>query len=136
MGYETAVQTAIFQRLKNDATLQGLVTDVYDSVPDAATLPIVTIGEDVITENDTADTLGALASITIHTWTDSGAGTRGRKQVKNIQGAVYDALHRAELDAAGHHFIASDFSNSQTFMDADGRTWHGIQIFNLIIDKG
>lgn len=134
MGYETAVQTAVFLRLKNDATLQGLVGDVYDSVPDNAALPYVTIGEDVITESDTADTLGVEASITVHVWTDTAGGTRGRKQAKQIQGAIYDALHRANLTAEGYKIYASDFVNSQSFKDADGLSWHGVQTFNLLID--
>lgn len=135
MGYETAVQTVIFQRLKNDTTLQAMITDVYDSIPETATLPYVTVGEDVITEADTADTLGVLASITVHVWTDTGGGKRGRSQAKQIQGAIYNALHRANLTAEGYRIFASDFVNSQSFKDADGLSWHGVQTFNLLIDK-
>jgi|SRR5690606_12632688 len=135
MGYETAVQTAVFQRLNNHTALQDMVTNVYDSVPETATLPYVTIGEDVITEADTADTLGVEASITVHVWTDTASGTRGRKQAKTIQGVIYEALHRAELTAEGYSIFAADFVNSQSFKDVDGLSWHGVQTFNLLIDK-
>lgn len=131
MSFETVAQTVIYQRLANDVALQAKVAGVYDAVPDAAAMPYVTVGEDVHTEWDTFDTLGSSVSITVHTWSQ----TRGRKQVKELQGLIYNALHRAELTYTAYDIVAVDFENSQTFLDADGRTWHGVQTFHLLIDK-
>lgn len=134
MGFETAVQTAIYQRLKNDAALGSLVSGIYDSVPGTAVMPYVTVGEDVHTAWDTYDTVGSMVSITIHVWADSSGG-RGRKQVKDIQGAIYNALHRARITGTEFKFVSITFENSQTFMDEDGRAWHGVQTFQLLLDK-
>lgn len=131
MSFETAVQTVIFSALNTDAPLNLVVTGVYDSVPQQEQFPYVTIGEDVIVEWDTVSNVGASASITIHTWSRA----RGRAEVKEIQGIIYEALHRKEFSIAGFDVVATDFISSQSFMDADGLTRHGVSTFRILIDK-
>lgn len=131
MSYETAVQTAVYDALTGDAALAALVEGVFDAVPQDQSFPFVTIGEDIHNEWDTNTTLGSDCSITVHTWSRG----RGRKETKEIQGAVYDALHRASLTYAGYRFVSVEFAGSQSFMDADGLTRHGIQTFRVIIER-
>lgn len=131
MGFETAVQTAVYQKLSADAGLMALVTGVYDSVPQDAAFPYVTIGEDVHNAWDTFDSVGSDATITVHTWSVA----RGRKEVKEIQGAIYEALSRTVLTYSGYGIISIDFDGSQSFMDADGLTRHGVQTFRVLVER-
>ena len=132
MSFEIAVQTAVFTKLDNDAPLKAAVTGVFDDVKQGTAFPYVVIGEDNHASVDTDDVLGNQVAIVIHTWSRSG----GRKETKIIQGLIYDALHRASLIYAGFDFISITQINSESFLDADGHTRHGIQTFNLLIDKG
>jgi len=130
MSYEIAVQTAVFGALTGRAELIALV-DVYDSVPQDAAFPYVTIGEDNHNEWDTDTTIGSDCSITIHTWSRA----RGRKETKQIQAEIYAALHRAELTHTGYKFDSCDWESSQSFTDADGLTRHGVQTFRIILER-
>lgn len=131
------IQGAISSNLKANAALSALVQGVYDAVPqfddsgNNANFPYVTIGEDNVNEFDTDTELGSDATVTIHTWSRA----RGRKETKQIQGAVYDALHRQSLTVAGFNFVDCHWQSSTSFLDSDGKTRHGVQTFRMLIDS-
>ena len=108
---------------------------VYDAVPQLdqpdTDFPYVTIGEDVHTTIDTDTELMNSVSITVHVW----SRYNGRSETKNIQGLIYNALHRANLTYAGYKFVTITQAQSQTMMDADGHTRHGVQTYNLMIEE-
>ena len=70
-------------------------------------------------------------SITIHAW----SRLAGRQQTKQIQGLIYDSLNRANLVQSGYKLININRVNSESQLDSDGFTRHGIQTFNLIIQE-
>jgi hypothetical protein len=146
MSAESAIQKAIFDQLMADAPLKALlaknVTDktkaaIYDAVPepkDAGSdlpFPYVTIGDDTMLDWDTDTSVGKEATITIHSW----SRYRGRLQVKDIQGAIYDALHLSQLIVDGYDTVLCLSEYSESILDPDGLTRHGVQRFRLIIDK-
>ena len=136
MSAENAVQAAIYWALTASAPLMAIVTGVYDNVPhlddreDAdADFPFVVIGEDDVDEDDTDTSRGFRIEVEIHAW----SRYRGRREIKQIQGHVYDALHRQPLNVAGYHFVDCFFDESQTLLDPDGKTRHGVSIFRITI---
>lgn len=133
MAYlEFELQKAVFALLSGDAPLTALISAVYDDVPQGdAVFPYVTIGEAVHSEFDTDTELGFDVSITIHAWSRH----TGRSQTKQIQGAIYRALHRANFSVSGYNLITCDFNESQTFVDTDGITRHGTQTFRLLLEE-
>lgn len=137
MSFETALQTAVFSALDSDAALGALVTGVYDSAPQAndsgsdTPFPYVTIGEAVHTDWSTDTESGDDVTFTVHSW----SRYRGRKEIKQIQGAVYDVLHRANLSVTGYKFVSCDWLQSESFTDTDGLTRHGVQTFRVILDQ-
>lgn len=137
MSFGIAIQTAIYDTLSAYAPLTALVTGIYDDVPQAAdsgagsAFPYVTIGEDVHQDWSTDTSLGDDATITVHTW----SRYRGRKQTKEIQGAIYDALTRVDLVVTGYKMVAIDFIDEQSFVDTDGLTRHGVSTFRVILDE-
>ena len=131
MSFETAVQTAISVALKADAGLMALISGVYDSVPQTEVFPYVTIGEDSHVGWSTNTTLGTDVNAVISVWSRE----RGRKETKQIQGEIYDALNRATLTYAGYDIINIELEGSESFMDADGLTRHGVQSFRVLIQR-
>lgn len=137
MSYGNAIQSAIYTRLKAYAPLNAVVTGVYDNVPQAidsgsvTAFPYVTIGEDVIVEWDTDDSLGANATITVHTWSRKA----GRKECKAIQGHIQDALARHELSVTGYTMVTIEYEGEESFLDFDGETRHGVSTFRLYLDQ-
>lgn len=131
MSFETAIQTVIYQTLTAHAPLMAMVEGVYDDVGEFQDYPYVTIGESIHAENDTVAVFGDDSSITIHTW----SRFSGRKETKEIQGAIYDALHRAKPSYTGYNVMGIDWVSSQSFIDSDGETRHGVSIFRILIDK-
>ena len=131
MSFEIAIQTVIYQTLTAYAPLMAMVEGVFDDVGESQTFPYVTIGESTHAENDTVAVFGDDSTITIHVW----SRYEGRSETKRIQGAIYDALHRAKPTYTGYNIMGIDWVNSQSFIDTDGETRHGVQTFRILIDK-
>jgi hypothetical protein len=132
-SFALVTQKSIYDKLSADI----LTIPIYDDVPQPSDggkktdFPYITIGEDVTTYNDTDTDRSVNVSITIHVWSRS----RGRKETKEIQALIYDSLHNSNIVQAGYNFVIITEQNSTTQLDPDGRTRHGIQTFNLIIEE-
>lgn len=127
MSAEAEIQTAIYGVLNS-----GQVTPVYSQgdVPDNASDRYIIIGNDTMTEWDTDGQTGFEGTIVIHTW-DTTAANRSFIPLKEIMGDVYNLLHRAELSLISYNAIGLDFEFSETFLDPDGLTRHGVQRFRV-----
>jgi hypothetical protein len=126
-SFNTVVQEVIYAKLVAD-----IAYPVYDDKPqDDSAFPYVTIGEDNYTFADTDTELMCNASITINTW----SRYRGREEIKQMQDAIYNSLHRADLTATGYNFVTITQDSAISFYDADGITRHGVQTFNLLIEE-
>jgi hypothetical protein len=124
MNAELEVQKAIYSVLDT-----ALSIAVYDDVPDNAAAPYVVIGDDTFVEFDSDGATGFDATVTVHSWSTY----RGRSQVKDIMGAIYAALHRAEFTVTGYNLVGCDCEFSETFLESDGVTRHGVQRFRILI---
>lgn len=137
MSFETALQSALYSALSGDIALSALVVGVYDDVPqpvdagDSSAFPYVTIGESVHTGWDTDTSSGDDASVTVHVW----SRYSGRAETKQIQGAIYDVLHRSNLAVTGYATVSVDWEQSESFLDSDGQTRHGVQTFRILLDE-
>lgn len=131
MSFEIAIHTVIYQTLTSHAPLMAMVKGVFDDVSEDQTFPYVTIGESTHNENDTVAVFGDDSTITVHVW----SRYEGRSETKRIQGAIYDALHRAKPTYSGYNIMGVDWVSSDSFIDTDGETRHGVQVFRILIDK-
>ena len=126
-----ALQKAVYSALAADAPLQALIgatPRVYDHVPQESMFPYVVIGDATALENDTKTTDGMEQTLTLHTW----SRYRGLKEAKQIMGAIVDALDQTSLSVTGHSLTLLRFEFSDTFLDADGLTRHGVQRFRAL----
>lgn len=146
MSAEYEVQKSIYLALRADTNLSALLAKdvndstksaIYDNVPEAvdagsdSVFPYVTIGDDTFLEWDTDNSQGKEGTLTIHSW----SRYRGRKEVKEIQGAIYDRLHLSNLIFNGYYSVLMLSEYSETLVDPDGLTRHGVQRFRLIMEK-
>jgi hypothetical protein len=133
-----ALQAAIYTRLTGFAPLTSLIAGVYDNVPENAHPPYVLIGDDTAIDDSTKLAAGWEATVTIHAWDFEQSG---RKSVKAILSAIYDALHRQEdsIPIAGFRLIQMQWEFEQTFQDTspEGESdhfYHGVQRYRAIIE--
>ena len=84
--YASALQQTVFNALDQSSTLQNLVTDVYDFVPEGTAFPYVKIGEQTMVDNGTKNKQGTDFTIEVHTF----SRYRGSVEIKNIMSVVYE----------------------------------------------
>jgi hypothetical protein len=132
MSASWPIQLAIWTKLTNDATLMANISGVFDQVPqDYDSFPYVTIGEDTVNEWDGDDFVGAEATVMIHVW----SRFSGREEAKIVQGYVYDAINRQTLSVTGYNSVECVQEFSETMLDPDGLTRHGVQQFRVTVTR-
>jgi hypothetical protein len=125
------LQRAVYQALTADPTLMAMVTGVHDHVDQGSAYPYIVIGEDGAAEWDTDTEQGAESLLTIHTWSRE----KGRMQCKEIQEAIYEILHRKNLTINNAVFYSCFWEFSDSFVDPDGETRHGVMRFRVRYDS-
>lgn len=126
-----ALQAGLFALLGGDATLAGLVSGVYDGVPEDKEPAWVTIGDVQSLPDGVHGREGRQTAATIHTWT-RGDGY----SPTNAIGARIVALlwHRhADLDplVAGHKVWKVEHEFSQTLGDPEPHIRHRVDRFRI-----
>lgn len=119
------IQTAVYNRLTSQ-----LSEPVYDDVPQDPVFPYVVIGDDTSIPFDTDTELGEEATLTLHVW----SRYDGRAEVKRIMSDIYDALHRHALAVTDTDTVDCMFEFSETMLDPDMETRHGVMRFRLLLE--
>jgi len=127
---EFEIQKALFQ------ALSGIGLTVYDSAPQAAdggstaNWPYVEVGFISLAPFDTANSTGFDGVARIHTRSKTGS----MAEAKDIQGRIYDRLHRGTVAVAG--FLTVTVQRELTRCDRmpDG-SFHGVCEYRLLLDK-
>ena len=127
--YASALQQTVFTALDQSSTLQNLVTDVYDFVPESTAFPYVKIGEQTMVDDGTKDKKGSDFTIEVHTF----SRYRGSVEIKNIMSVVYDILHESSLSVSGASLVNMRFEFSDIIKENDGLTTHGVQRFRAFV---
>ena len=127
--YASTLQQTVFNALDQSSTLQNLVTDVYDFVPESTAFPYVKIGEQTMVDDGTKDKKGSDFTIEVHTF----SRYRGSVEIKNIMSVVYDILHESSLSVSGASLVNMRFEFSDIIKENDGLTTHGVQRFRVFV---
>jgi len=128
-NYASALQQTVFNALDQSSTLQNLVTDVYDFVPESTAFPYVKIGEQTMVDDGTKDKKGSDFTLEVHTF----SRYRGSVEIKNIMSVVYDILHESSLSVSGASLVNMRFEFSDIIKENDGLTTHGVQRFRVFV---
>ena len=125
-----ALQKAVYGRLAADAALKSLIGDparIYDDAPRDAALPYIVIGEARISDWSGVEG-GFEHDIRIHIF----SRYAGRREIKEIVTALYDALHEAPLIIAGHDLVNLRFVFSDILRRQDSDIYHGVTRFRAV----
>ena len=128
-NYSSELQQTVFNALDQSSTLQNLVTDVYDFVPESTAFPYVKIGEQTMVDDGTKDKKGSDFTLEVHTF----SRYRGSVEIKNIMSVVYDILHESSLSVSGASLVNMRFEFSDIIKENDGLTTHGVQRFRVFV---
>ena len=127
MSAEALIDAAIF-----DALDAALTAPVYGAgnVPDNLEDRYVVIGNNTAIDWSTDGRTGFEMTVTIHTW-DTIPTSRGFYNLKLLMGEVYITLSRANLTIYGYNVLELDYEFSESMLDPDGLTTHGVQRFRV-----
>lgn len=127
------VQTAVYARLKNDGTLTGMISGVYDYVPEKAAYPFVVIGEALETPDNRHGGFGRQTVVTLHVW----SRYQGYAQVLRIGARVTELLDHQPLALPGLDWIATRFEFSQTLTDPEppGDIRHLVLRYRIVTEQ-
>lgn len=117
------LQKAIFNRLST------ISCPVYDAVPQGASFPYVTLGEDTAIDWSSKTTDGQETTVTLHVW----SRYNGMAEAKQIGGEVIELMTAAPLIMTGFEADTPRLDMSEVIKDPDGITRHGITRFRLFI---
>lgn len=109
------VQTALYETLTADATLAGMVTGVFDYVPEGTAYPYVHVGEATEIPDNTHSGFGRQTVVTLHVWSQH----RGFSEALTIAARIIQVLDHAPLTIDGLRHVATRFESSQTLTDPE-----------------
>lgn len=124
------LQRALYAWLRSDGGLKTLLGDpprIYDAPPLGAVFPYVTIGE--ARERPLAGIDGGLEhELRFYAFSKYA----GRREVKRIISAIYDALQDATFTLEDHHLISLRFVFSDVFARQDGESFSAVTRFRAV----
>lgn len=118
-----AVHAAVIKALKTSAGVP-----VYDAIPPTNPQRFVSVDVGAETPADAKDLTGQETIIRIHQW-DSAQRDRGG--VLELQRLIYNAMHNARFPIDGLSLTSIDYEFSDSFLDEDGITMHGVMHFRI-----
>lgn len=123
MDVDLELQGMIITTLKASPDVVALVGDrIFDTVPLKAPFPYISYGPSDSIENDADCISGADVVIQLDAWSRA----VGYPEVKQIQGAVREALHDKPLSLTVNALVFLEHRQTRTFRDADGLTNHAV----------
>lgn len=136
MSADWELQVAIKGVLADYQPLIDTLAEGADSIKDhprqGTPYPYLVIGDAQETNDDDKDTVRSSFSVTIHCWSDYA----GRKVVKEVLGHVKKALHLEDIPmAGGFKCVDCQFELSESFVEPDGKTRHGVITFDVDVEE-
>lgn len=125
----TPFRNAIYSTLNDDATLSGLISGVYDDVPEGTAYPYVVLGDDTAINFGSKTKDGNEHTLNIDIW----SRYRGKKESVQIMERIYTLLHNVDISLSGASLINIRQEFNTILVDADGITRHGIMRFRAVV---
>ncbi len=132
MSVAVALQDAVLNALKADATVAGLIVGrVYDRIPATAKFPYVSLGPYDFASDDAECIDAGEHTLQVDVWSQK----VGRVEAKQITDAVRRALHKHEADLGAYALVEMRVDFTQVIGDPDGLTSHGIVRVTAMIEE-
>lgn len=114
------LQRAVYDKLTGDETLMGLVTGVFDGVPEQQPYPYITLGSITEVPDDAHDRQGLTAQVVLHIWSKY----RGYYEAARILTAMDAVLDRQLLVVDGFTDVSIAQAQHQSLRDPDPTIRH------------
>lgn len=127
------LQAGVYSQLANDSALQsflGTPARVYDVAPMDTAFPYLSLGESRVKEWAGVDG-GLEHDIRIHVY----SRYQGRREVKDILNAVYDALHEADFIIEGRNLVHIRFTFADVFKRNNNGISQGVARFRAVTER-
>lgn len=132
MGVLWPLQQAVYARLTGDATLMGLVSGVFDYMPDDTAPPYIAIGEATETPFNTLNRgEGSDATITFQVTSE----TKGFSKALAVTDRMEVLLNFYEITISGYDTVYLRKDNVTTMREPDGVTRRVIARYRLVAQK-
>lgn len=115
------VQKALYSKLDGDGVLMGMVSGVYDVVPQKTALPYVVIGDGQMRVLDAQGLALTDLSLLLDVWTDAS----GRKNALAIMNRLFSLLHLGTLTISGFQQVTLRCEQADTAIEEQGTRIHG-----------
>ncbi|MDX2095168.1 MAG: DUF3168 domain-containing protein [Alphaproteobacteria bacterium] len=115
------VQRALHTKLQGDGVLMGMVSGVYDAVPQKTPLPYVVIGDGQMRELPAATLTINELTLQIDVWTASS----GRKTALAIMNRLFALLHLGTLTLDGLQQVILRCTEARTELAEQATHMHG-----------
>jgi hypothetical protein len=135
----TEAQKTIYETLANDSALQLLLgtttvnPKIFDSVPDSKPYPYVKLAIKPMQDRGNHTWEGVQFQYQIDVWYQ--APGQGDLKVQQIQSRIDELLHKQDICIEGWNIVVHRRSTVDILDEPDGRTKHGVQIFNLFLGE-
>lgn len=133
MSYDLlALQEAVQAKLAGSSAVQALLGSpvrLYDHAPPSTAYPFVLYGDQRALAFDTKDTTGLEVTLSLTAYSRG----RGRRELRQVESALYAALHRQSFTVTGANFCQCLFIRSQQSLEDDGLTYRATLDFRLTI---
>lgn len=115
------LQKAVFAALDDDATLSGLITGVYNHVPQGSALPYVSIAAIDSSPYQSLSSSGVEIKLQINIYSND----NGSKEVVGLANEVKRILHNTRPTLTGCEVIFLRNSRAVFSKASDGKVWEG-----------
>jgi hypothetical protein len=115
------VQRGLYTKLHGDGVLMGMVTGVYDAVPQKTAVPYIVIGDGQARALPAEAMNLAELTLQLDVWTDAG----GRKNALTILNRLFALLHLGTLTLTGYQQVILRCEQASTELAEQGLNLHG-----------
>lgn len=130
----TELQISVYNVLSNDSaltTLLGGAGKIFDHVPDSSPYPYVKMAVKPLTDRGNESWDGVNVEVKLSVWYQ--AAGLGDLKVQQIQKRIDELLHNVSISINGWNIIAGRRKSVDIMDQPDGRTKHGLQLFNYLL---
>lgn len=125
------IQTAVYQTLSNDATLKGMVTGIFDFVPENQAYPYVTIGDATEVPFRTFGRNGSNTTLVLHIW----SRYKGFSEGLDILAQLNSLLDAQPIAVDGYDTVYLLYDSGEPMKDPDGITRHIPARYRMVVQE-
>lgn len=125
------VQRALYTKLSGDGVLMGMVSGVFDAVPQNTAMPYVVIGDGNQKIHPADAAVVTECQLELQVWTDA----KGRKTALTILNRLHALLHLGTLTLSGFQQVTLRVQQAATSLAEQGQLMGGsLTVFIAVVE--